>query len=135
MAAGGNSWGEARQTGENTGALWLAPAGGGTAVCRATVSAPARAVPASYPHPPSAEAENLGSPGRVAAQGGRAATDPLFHGGPPLGGSLHLGVSQSSYRPDSHPSHLCGADLSPGVSSAVDHPFPRGPTHAQPLEP
>src|SRR5215475_8838744 len=108
---------EAAQTGRSPHAAHPLFARGGTAVRGLAVDPTPGAVSSADPHAAAAAPENPGSRARLAAGGGRPATAALYRRRPPLGRSLHVGVSQPRRRASPRGSPLCPVHIPPRVSA------------------
>ena len=78
---------------------------------------------------PQAEAEDPGSPGRLAGRRGGAPAGAGRMGRPALGRSLDPGAAGPGPGPDAHRLAVHPADISPGVLPAVDPPLLSDPAH------
>src|SRR5207249_1687403 len=78
---------------------------------------------------PKAEAEDSGSPGRLAGGGGGAPAGAGGVGRSALGRPLYAGVARPGPGPDAYGAAVHLADVSPGVPTPVDAPLLSDPAH------
>jgi hypothetical protein len=122
----------ARQAGAGPTGRPSSPGGGGATPGGPAQRAAGRALCTPRLESPEAAAEDVRSPGRLAAGRGGAPAGAGGVGRPALGGPHHAGVAWPGPGPDADGAAMCLADVSPGVPPPVGAPLLYNSAHSQP---